>query len=109
MTVIPQYIHRREITRRLDRIGATQGALARCVSISDSALSLVLSGRKLMSEEVQRRVMRVLRCFEELAADHAPVPVRFSDVEAIETLYKEWRHKHDSEEVVRADDETDAA
>jgi hypothetical protein len=109
MTTVPQFIHRREIARRLDRVGATQGCLARCVGISDPQLSLVLSGQKLMSETVQLNTIQTLRFFEELAADHAPAPVRFSDVDAIEQLYKEWRRKHEDDQVVHAADEVIAA
>jgi hypothetical protein len=101
VTTVPQAIHRREIARRLDRIGATQGTLARCAKISDSQLSLVLSGHKLLSEPAQIAIIGALNFFEKLAADSAPVPVRFSDADTIERLFKEYMLAHEADHVVR--------
>ena len=109
MTTVPQFIHRREIARRLDRVGATQSSLARCAHISDSRLSLVLSGKKLLSEQAQTNVMDVLAYFEKLSAESAPVPVRFSDVDAIERLYKEYLQNSEANQVVCTDDELQKA
>ncbi len=109
MTEVSQYIGRREIARRCDAVGATRSALARCAGISDPQLSLVLSGERLLSEKAQIAILDVLTFFEQLSADAEPVPVRFSDVETILRLYKEWQAKHAAGLVVMTEAEAQAA
>jgi hypothetical protein len=109
MTEVAQYVGRREIARRLNAIGANQNVLCRCAGIANPVLSMVLSGQRFLSEKAQIAILDALAFFEQLAADAGPVPVRFSDVETIFKLYREWQSRHAADEVVGTEEEAAAA
>ena len=102
---VVQWLRAKDIIRRRTKLNAPQFAVAHFSDISEPLLSLVESGRKMLSHEAQNSIALTLRFFEHLAEQHAPTPVDFSNIEALEPLFKQFKKDSSAKEVVRTSKE----
>ena len=100
---VVQWIRGKEIKRRNEKVGAPQFALAHFAKISEANLSLVIGGRKMLSDEAQENINETLNFFEYLAQQAAPVPVDFGNLAALDRLFREYKKIHSASEVVTAE------
>ena len=94
---IEQHVSPRIATKLLDDLGIPQVRLAEFADMSTSDVSLWFSGKRNIGTKAQRKVVRALKFFQQVAAEANGIPVNFNSAELQARWVKFLRTEEEAE------------